>query len=156
MTFLGWWLRFVGGLVQVLYPKVDRKKRIWTKPVFVHPTEGRGNEVSSNLQIGSPATIYDLQELNRCKGYHFWSAGSMRFFDSWVEPFVYVGADGWYFVTSEQFHGSRYSNPRKWTVRRMNQDGSVSTVGEGFNRYRTSGAAHGVAVRLAADSQKEG
>lgn len=48
---------------------------------------------------------------------HYFEPATMRFFNSRIEPRVYQGAGGIFFVTSEQFHGSDgRSNLRKWSV----------------------------------------
>jgi hypothetical protein len=79
-------------------------------------------------------TIGAIKALNKAKGQYFFEPATLRFFDSKIEPRVYEGSGGVYFVTSEQFHGSNgSSNPRKWTVRRFYPvTGEVDTVGQ-FN-----------------------
>ena len=67
-------------------------------------------------------TIADIKQANRDAGQHYFDRSTMRFFDSKVETQVYEGPGGVYFVTSEQFHGSQGSNPRKWTVRQFNPE----------------------------------
>ena len=65
---------------------------------------------------------------------HWFDANSMQFFDSRIGQAHQVG-DVWLFVTSEQFHGSEgVSESRKYTVRRMNEDGDISNVGK-FQAY---------------------
>ncbi len=64
-------------------------------------------------------TMAAIKAAHRQTSGHFFDADAMRFFDSRVLPKVYEGPGGVYFVTSEQFHGSTGSLPRKYTVRRF-------------------------------------
>lgn len=69
---------------------------------------------------GGKWTIADIKAANHVKGGHFFDRSSMRFFDSKILSTVYQGVGGVFFVTSEQFHGSRgYTAPRKYTVRQF-------------------------------------
>jgi hypothetical protein len=69
-------------------------------------------------------TIADARRANLAAGQHWFSADAMRFFRSRVHgPII---GDG-YFVTSEQFDDDA---PRRYTVRRIDARGHVSTVGE--------------------------
>jgi hypothetical protein len=104
---------------------------------------------------GTVVDMATLKALNKANGYHFFDTSTLRFFDSKILPTVYTAPDGWYFVTSEQFHGSAWPTPvledgaRKYTVRRMNDDGSIDTIGE-FNSYTTREAAKTAAQEAAA------
>lgn len=85
-------------------------------------------------------TITDIKTANKQAGYHFFERSTMRFFDSKVERMVYEGPGGVYFITSEQFHGSDgYSAPRKWTIRKFEENGDINTV-NGFNEFSREGA----------------
>lgn len=89
-------------------------------------------------------TMAEIKSANKLAGYYFFERASMRFFDSCVESGVYQGR---YFVTSEQFHGSQGSEPRKYTVRVCGPDGDIDTVGE-FQGYRTKQDAVAAIRRL--------
>lgn len=79
----------------------------------------------------------DIRRSNREHGWYFFERRTMRFFDSHVERGVYQGIGGVFFITSEQFHGSVASEPRKFTVRQFQPEtGDVDTVGK-FNEIRT-------------------
>lgn len=73
-------------------------------------------------------TIRRIKASNVARGLNFFEAGTMRFFRSKVEPRVYSGPGGVYFLTSEQ--GPHADSPRKWTVRRFQPGtGACETVG---------------------------
>ena len=79
-------------------------------------------------------SIDEIKKANRLAGQHFFDFDTLRFFDSVVEPYVYQGPGGTFFLTSEQFHGSSGSAPRKWTVRQFTPDGRCKTAeGTRFN-----------------------
>ena len=73
-------------------------------------------------------SLEEIKRLNKAKGFHFFSAGAMDFFDSRVEgDQVYRGR---YFVTSEQFHASDgTSYPREYSVREAHEDGRIERTG---------------------------
>ena len=98
-------------------------------------------------KLGQAISIEQLKAVNTANGYHFFSAGSMRFFRSRVGSNVYPAADGWVFVTSEQFDDN---SPRLYTVRIMREDGSIDEIGE-FQQYKTSDAANRAARAYAAE-----
>ncbi len=79
----------------------------------------------------------EIRRANKAAGLHFFDADTMRFFRSRIESERPIG--GRYFVTSEQFvprhlravRALRWApEPRRFTVRRANDDGSISTVGK--------------------------
>lgn len=78
-----------------------------------------------------------IEYRNRTHGNgHFFDADTMRFFNSRIGA-VDVKGDDWYFVTSERCDWGSGS-PRMFSVRKMDIDGEIETVGE-FNsltRYR--------------------
>lgn len=86
-------------------------------------------------------TMEDVREANRAIGHHWFDADTLRFFRSRIGGALYGGR---YFVSSEQFQGSwsegHYSEPRRYTVRVANQDGTVDTVGE-FQAYASRAQA---------------
>jgi len=92
----------------------------------------------------------DIRERHKDNGGHFFDRASMRFFDSRIERGgPYQGIGGIYFVTSEQFHGSQGSEPRKYTVRQVTgEDYDITTAGK-FNEIRTVQQARDKARLLA-------
>lgn len=86
------------------------------------------------FQPGPYPSIQTIKNANRAKGQHFFEDGTLQFFDSQIEDAVYGGR---YFITSEQFHGSNgYHAPRMWTIRRVEDNGAINTVGA-FNKIET-------------------
>ena len=83
--------------------------------------------------------------MNKGAGLYYFERDTMRFFNSRVSENVYVGATGWYFVTSERFD---HKSPRLYSVRKMLPDGSVTTIGK-FQEFATLELALGEAKRLA-------
>ena len=104
------------------------------------------------MDLGLP--LYDKIEAYKRTGGHFFERSTLRFFRSRILRGQYPGADGYYFVTSEQFVGSDgYRARRKYTVRRMSLDcRSVDTVGE-FQGYGDSRSARREAKRASYASQ---
>lgn len=89
-------------------------------------------------------TMNDVRRANKEHGHHFFEASSLRFFDS------YIGRElihGRYFVTSEQFHGSTHTAPRLYTVRRVEDDGSITDAST-FKQFTTGAQAKRYALRL--------
>lgn len=91
------------------------------------------------------ATMAQIRETNKASGRKFFERDTMRFFDSRVHGQVYGGR---YFITSERFHGSSGSGPRRYTVRFAKDSGDITTVGE-FGQYESLAAARTAAKRLA-------
>lgn len=83
--------------------------------------------------MGPFETIADVRRANDKAGHHWFEADTIRFFGSKIESVVYGGR---YFVSSEQ----PPFGARAFTVRRCNDDGSISTVGE-FCSIRTRAIA---------------
>ena len=110
-------------------------------------------------EYGTALDIGDIKALLRDTGSHFFDAGTMRYFRSRVAEGVIAGAEGWYFVTSEQ-HERLYGgmDARKYTVRRVwyRRDDSGQPVdvdietASDFQAYPTLGQARTAARRLAA------
>jgi hypothetical protein len=103
------------------------------------------------VEHGQTITVEQLKAINKGHGGHFFDPGAMRFFNSKVHGPVYVGSDGWYFVTSEQHE----SNPRKYTIRKMDKEGNISQpegLFDGFQKYNTLGSAQ----KAAKDYAKQG
>lgn len=73
-------------------------------------------------------------------GRHFFDRDTLRFFRSKLPRVGYEGQGGVYFVTSEQFVGSnRVASPRKYTVRKLEGEGRIETVGK-FNEMERAEA----------------
>lgn len=73
---------------------------------------------------------------------HFFDVPTMRFFKSRLQCGVY-GSNGQYFITSERSP----SGVRAFTIRMVEEDGHVSTVGD-FHSYSTLARAQAVARTL--------
>lgn len=86
-------------------------------------------------------TIDEVKAANEAAGHNWFSKDTMRFFNSRVCGGL-VG--GRYFVTSEKYD---YDSPRLYTVREVNADGTVDTVGE-FQGYDTADKAKRAAWRM--------
>lgn len=87
------------------------------------------------------SNMTEVRAANRRAGFHFFDEDTLRFFRSRVGDTLYVGPAGDLFITSEQFVGSDgVADPRRYTVRRANPDGSIDTLGE-FGEYASSAAA---------------
>ncbi len=96
-------------------------------------------------------TITEIKQRNRAAGFYFFEPATMRFFDSRVVPGTYTSKNGElvYFITSEQFHGSAGSEPRKFTVRQFNiKTADIDTPGQ-FNDIRDLSSARTAARLLA-------
>jgi len=80
-------------------------------------------------------TIDAIRESDHRAGRYFFSADTMKFFDSRVLPTVYEGPGGVYFITSEKFRGSDgVSAPRKYSVRQFIPDPVDIRTVAGFNQ----------------------
>lgn len=99
------------------------------------------NESKPVLKLGEYYSMQDLQYAHQ--GYWF-SPGAMRFFKSRLGSEVLPVPDGWLFVSSERFDDN---TPRLYTIRKMDQYGEISEVGE-FQQYTSSAAAKRVMRRL--------
>lgn len=78
-------------------------------------------------------TIAEIKAANAALGHFWFSPETIKFFGTKIMPTV---VDGRYFITSEQPpHG-----PRKYSVRRAEDNGSISTVGK-FCHYPTRQSA---------------
>ncbi len=94
-------------------------------------------------------TMAQIRACNRTKGGHWFDRGTMRFFNSRVGDSVYQGPGGVYFVSSEQFEGSTYTAPRRFSIRQFNpRDCSVDTVAN-FQKFEDGRQAAAEAKRLA-------
>ncbi len=87
-------------------------------------------------------TLNEFKELNKSKGFHWFSKGTMRYFKSRISNWDSVTG---YFITSEHGPGNAsetfFNGPRKFSIRKANFDnGNVDTIGQ-FQQYNTLGAA---------------
>lgn len=91
-------------------------------------------ETTNTAQSTKYKTMSDVRAANKANGNYFFSRDSMRFFKSKIESGLYNGK---YFITSEQFD---YNSPRLYTVRSVNLDASINTIGD-FQQYKTKSHA---------------
>ena len=96
------------------------------------------------MRTGNITTIGKAKRLNKAGGFHFFDADALRFFSSIVYPQMYGGR---LFITSERVESRHGNGPRLWTVRAINDDGSVDTVGK-FQEHKTHAAAKRAARAL--------
>lgn len=103
-----------------------------------------------------PGPFRDIDAIKRANAqadHHFFERGALRFFDSRIGRAVYGGR---FFITSEQFHSSpsftglRFSNPRRYTVRVANDDGTIETVTT-FNALESCAQARAAIRRILKD-----
>jgi len=76
-------------------------------------------------------SVSEIIAANKAAGFHFFDSSTMRWFSSRVLDGVY--GDGTVFVTSEKFeplYGYGKGEPRYYTVRQIQDDGNIKTVGE--------------------------
>src|SRR6266581_2767250 len=87
-----------------------------------------------------------IKRANDEHDFDFFDSSTMQFFRSRVLSQTFEGKGDVYFVTSEQFVGSEYTAPRKYTVRAFNpESGDVRTV-QPFNELTRNRA-----LRIARD-----
>jgi len=95
--------------------------------IWVDSTQQDTTDMAHNPDVNGPfASVDAIISANHALGDHFFDTNVMRGFDSRIESSVYGGR---YFITSEQFHGSQGSGPRRYTIRRVEDDGEVNTAG---------------------------
>ena len=90
-------------------------------------------------------TLYgmgDVERFSELAGQHWFSTDTKRFFGSRIGGTLYGGR---YFVSSE-YTGFNHDG-RAYTVRYVENDGGIGTVGD-FLEYETYGKAHRVAAKL--------
>ena len=80
-------------------------------------------------------TINQIIAFHESKGLFFFSPSAKRFFSSRIHSEVYNGC---VFVTSEKFD---WKSPRLYTVRKIESDGSITTLGD-FQGFDTRSKAH--------------
>lgn len=90
--------------------------------------------------------MYMLENYNRKFRYHFFDSSTMRWFNSRIQTIPpYRGR---VFVTSEKFS---WDSPRKYSVREIQPDGSIQTIG-GFGAFTSRQSAHRFAEKHAAEN----
>lgn len=79
-------------------------------------------------------SIDDVKETYNSKTMgHWFSKDTMRFFKSRLSETAYLCNDHYYFISSEK---SGYDSPRRYSVRSMDNDCNISTIGE-FQEFAT-------------------
>jgi hypothetical protein len=86
-------------------------------------------------------SIREIEAANERAGQHWFSANTTGFFKSRIGATIYGGR---YFTSSEQMG----SFPRRYSVRRANDDGTIETMGN-FDGFATRGQAVTFAKKLA-------
>jgi hypothetical protein len=92
-------------------------------------------------------SMTDVRRANANRGHHWFDPETLQFFRSRVGRTLYGGR---YFISSEQnkgYYPEYYCYPRMYTVRVVNADGSIDTVGE-FQAYETRAQAIAAIKRL--------
>lgn len=92
-------------------------------------------------------TIEQIKRANKAAGHHWFSRNTMRFFGTRVMCRVFPVPGGGLFVTSDR-HPTRSGWCRRYSVRRADAAGEISTVGE-FGAWCTRAQALAEAGRLA-------
>lgn len=100
---------------------------------------------------GEWLTIRQIRGANRAAGQHWFDPDTLAFFNSRIHQRVYGGR---FFVTSERddYPNGAWDGERRYTVRRAEDDGTISTFGE-FGQYPTAREAHSAARRAAEEEQ---
>ncbi len=99
-------------------------------------------------------TMSRIKQANKNAGQHWFSKGTMRFFNSRVSDKVYEGKNGVFFVTSERMCYEP-THPRRYTMRIFDpENGTVDTHGE-FQDYKTAHIAHEAAKYIANEAERK-
>lgn len=99
--------------------------------------------------MGEFISMDEVREANRELGHHFFDKETIRFFGSRVGSKLYGGR---FFVTSEL---DFYRTDRRYSVRFVEDDGSVSTTVD-FREYGSWREAHAAARKAARDWRSNG
>lgn len=83
----------------------------------------------------------DVRRANQQLGHHWFDADTLRGFKSRVGKTLYGGR---YFISSENGGPHIWNGKRRYSVRRVNPNGSIDTVGE-FGQFATGRQAAVVA-----------
>jgi hypothetical protein len=90
--------------------------------------------------------MHAIRNANHQAGMHWFTPGTMQFFNSRIETEAVNGPNGVYFVSSEQFD---HKAPRLFTVRKFDPEtGGIDTIGE-FQAWASIDLALNEAKRLA-------
>jgi len=99
----------------------------------------------TNRKAETP-TLASIKRANAAAGGHWFDPGAMRFFHSRIEPTVYAGKGGVYFVTSETPDDD---TPRRFSVRKaVNGGRAIETLGA-FRAHETVEGASDAAKKAA-------
>lgn len=90
-------------------------------------------------------TVKQVRQANKAAGLQFFDRGTMRVFASRVGRRVYRGC---YFISSER---REYDEPRRYTIRRVAEDGHIYTVGD-YQAYTSARAARRAIEQLPEES----
>jgi hypothetical protein len=85
-------------------------------------------------------SMTDIKRANKAAGHHWFDEGTLAFFNSRIYEQVYAGR---YFISAEHYDDTV---PERYTIRMVNPDGSIGTVGK-FQQYDSAHAARD-AIRL--------
>ena len=77
-------------------------------------------------------TMDDVKRFNQEVGNYWFTPETMKFFDSCIESELYRTSLGYFFITSEQ---AFESHSRFFTVRQVQESGSIKTVGS-FQQFK--------------------
>jgi hypothetical protein len=83
------------------------------------------------IKQGPHESINQIKKYNADQGYHYFEKGTMDFFNSITMGMVFAGR---IFITSEKFMSPHGNGPRRWSLRYIDDDGSIGTIGD-FQRY---------------------
>lgn len=86
-------------------------------------------------------TVEEIKRASYDAGYHFFDEDTMRYFKSRVLDDIFGGN---VFITSEK----KSDDPRHYTIRQMQKDASIETIGE-YDQFNTAAVAKKYAQRFA-------
>jgi len=86
-------------------------------------------------EVAIYSTIAEIRAANKAIGQHWFSRGTMRFFNCRIESRKPI--HGRFFITSERYNDSE---PRLYIIREALADGKIDTIGE-FQQYKSKEAA---------------
>lgn len=85
-------------------------------------------------------TISEVRRANRRTGHHWFDEGAMTFFSTVIEASGCV-FKGRYFVTSDRMEPS---DSKRYTLRRANDDGTITTIGDLRQHATVTHARHAI------------
>ncbi len=107
------------------------------------------DEHDNEITIPGPyKNIQAIRNKNRDEGYHFFTAGAMRFFASKIGRATIYGR---FFITSEQFRGSDVIGRRMYTIRIAKDDGTIGRLGKNM-QFRERADARAYLEKKVADA----